>query len=253
MKRLCIIGNSHAVPLRDGWTLNSPLHARFSPTFILAGADRLKFRIEARQLQAEDIVAEEVKRCSAGLDFIEPARFDCFLIVGLFFNLRVLVELYAAHRLKQHATDQHQIVSEEQLEEMAFRMLRNSRALEIYRQLRSLVSLPCLVVPDWLVSPSVKVDHKNAHFWAGGFVPMLYELYLKHLWRISEEEGIQFVQQPPELTVDRCFTPAHYAKDSVSLRGTHHRETEPFHMNAAFGSKMLDVALAKLADKTSVS
>jgi len=89
--RVCVISNSHAASVKDGWDLLSSSMPNVDLTFFAApnrGMASLKADYEAKKLYADKPgIPEFLSLTSNGLDVIDIEKYDAFFVYGLFLSV----------------------------------------------------------------------------------------------------------------------------------------------------------------------
>lgn len=98
--RLCVLGNSHLASMKTGWDLLRDQHPELDLTFFGAPKAMMEdLSLEGNALvPGNDKLAGKLRTFSGGLGQVDLDAFDAFVVCGLQFGPRRLVQLYRTHR-----------------------------------------------------------------------------------------------------------------------------------------------------------
>lgn len=224
--RLCVIGNSHTIPVRANWSKVAGLEL-LDTTFFCSGGRKLDgLQVEDSAIvPANEELSEALMRTSRGIGRIIPSDYDAALVVGLQTGIRRLWGVYASHRLAQHANPRHVIISESCLDATIDAMLAKSIAVKLFAMLVDFGISRLYLVPDPNTPEQFAVGRKilaNAEI--NAFLAAAFDRGLR---RLEARLGVTVIHQRAE-TMRNGLTLANYslAADDVAQG----RETSPIRM-----------------------
>lgn len=245
--RICVIGNSHAAAWRAG------LNAGFAPErelrwdFFVAQGDLM------RNTELRDTViiptAEETRRRVAAIvgpqTEIETRDYHCFVLVGLGISLVDAVEALRGFQLLGVETPAEDLrwLSRPCYMHLIKSLLRASTALHIAKLLRRVTDKPIFLVPQPYPSEAILRMGWWSRVAASGALGLAMACYRQAVEAIARELDCELLLQPESTLGRHSLTLESYAVDSVRLSADlamKHPAEEPFHMNAAFGTVMLE-------------
>jgi hypothetical protein len=235
------------VAWRNGWPADQ---AQFTPTyFATSGHAFADLAVEDDRLVAgsDDLVRQMRRLC--GATEIHTREYDAFLLVGLSIHPILLQQLYSRHRLREHATHETQVISRAALDAAVTDAFRRSIAFRTIEMLRSVTQAPIAFAPEPLLSTNV-LEHEDAgRFWKGKQAGLLAEVYADRVAHFADELNIIAVFQPPDTIIPPGFTNPAFSNGVTIWSDRVKNEREHRHMNAAFGTRMLECALPKLLEE----
>lgn len=250
-RRLCLIGNSHVVAFANGWKAAAERHPDVSITFFAApGAKMADLQPRDGALVASDpLVRQTLGWVSGGRRKIVAARYDEFWLIGLRFGVETILPAYAAAWAESHAPDPSRApVSEAAFGAAATALLRASPAVALHERLRSLTAAPIRLFPQ--PNPSIVAlaadDARTAPFRLAarqGDEDTLWRQYLRARERLVADASLDVCDQPDDTRERAIFTTAALSQGSVRLTqglDRKHEVGEAIHMNASYGTLMLD-------------
>lgn len=232
--RLCVIGNSHVIPLRASWSDVAELDY-VDPTFFCASGRKL----EALKIEGSAIVpgnralAEALKQTARATERIVPAEYDAVLVVGLQTGIRPLWELYATHRLPEHARPRHVVISPACLDAAIDGLFARSVAVKVFTLLRELGMESIFLVPDPNTPEQYAVNRPMlADPAVNAFVAAAFD---RGLARLAAHHGVTVIHQRPE-TISDGFTLARYSMSTDDeAEGRETSRVRMLHASKAFG------------------
>ncbi|MEZ5753509.1 MAG: hypothetical protein R3D90_01675 [Paracoccaceae bacterium] len=231
--RICVIGNSHAGAIKEGWDRIAPDHPGVAMQFFAAarrGMEGLR-RTEGRLIAGNARLERDMALSSGGMTEIDLAAHDLFLLIGL--GLRV------------HPFDQR--LSQQVRDAMAAE-LAQCFAFRLARGIRAGTAAPILVLP----APLHAVPPEG-----GGKATRArdYDACLSRTEDLAAIEGLRVLGQPVETRPNGWATGPEWSVGSRRLGAVvgaagkaAHPEGERIHMNADFGAMWLSTILADLAE-----
>ncbi len=232
--RLCVIGNSHTVPVRANWNQVEGLD-EVDATFFCAGGRKLgRLKIENDEIvPASRDLARTLMRTSRGVGRIIPSDYDAVLVVGLQTGIKRLWGVYSSHRLADHATKRHVVISNECFDTTIDAMLSKSLAVRIFEMLAELGMRKIYLVPDPNTPEQYAVDRRLlADAQVNAFVAAAFD---QGLTRMAARHGITLIRQRPE-TMRDGLTLANYSLAADDLaEGRETSTIRMMHGGKAFG------------------
>ncbi len=232
--RLCVIGNSHVVPVRANWHQVVGLQD-VDATFFCAGGRKLgRLKIDdGKIVPTSRDLAHTLMKTSRGVGQIVPSDYDAALLVGLQTGIKRLWGVYASHRLTKHAKSKHVIISNDCFDTTIDAMLGQSIAAKVLDMLAELGMRKIYLVPDPNTPEQFAQDRRlladgeiNA-FVAGAFDRGLSRMAVRH--------GITVIRQRPE-TMRNGLTLANYSLAAEDLaEGRETSSIRMMHGSKAFG------------------
>lgn len=232
--RICVIGNSHAAAIKEGWDRIAADHPGVAVQFFAAPGDNmdgLKL-FEGRMVATEPLLAEFVTLSSGGQTEIRPEAHDLFLIVGLGLrppkmDRRLSAQVYRA------------VTSE----------LSRCLACRVAGMIRMVSEAPILMLPNPLPARQPTPDETEGRL-------MRQEDCLRDVQSALGLNGLQILRQPEETLSSGWTTDRRWSEGSSTLAGVigmapgaMHPDSEFNHMNADYGALWLSMILADLAGK----
>lgn len=257
---MCLIGNSHLSALALAWRELAPRHPDVAITFFGARAYLCEgLRVTDAGLRPDnEALRRMLNWLSGGCDEIVAANFDVFWFAGHDFGVYPVADVYAGCWAEGHAPDPARVpVSDAMFAELCDAALRRTLSMELYRRLRQVTDAPVGVLcqPAPLPAARRSLDPRFRGFGVAhrqGEGAILQDQTEAALARIERAEGVEVFRQPPETLVAPLQSRKSFSPGSVRLDeglSTEHPRTDLMHMNAAYGTLALEVALAALADR----
>jgi hypothetical protein len=181
--------------------------------------------------------------------------YDAFLIIGLRFNFQHATKIYTKHRLWQHATEDHYIISDKALESSIKDQLSHTIAVDLARSLRQHIDKPIFFIPqpnpnEALKSMPLTTDQLKELYerWQVFFQDDVgidvYRAFVRAAEAIADDLSAKFIPQPAD-TMNPVFTDNSYRVDfkpkfEADPRGAvAPREGDIFHANTVFGHRVM--------------
>lgn len=253
-ERICVIGNSHLGAAKLGWGDVAPMHPRQEMTFFGAPWDMLR----DLDLQAGTLVARteklrhKLRRSSGGIDRIDPAQFDGFILYGLQFGPRRVLHTYRSFRpcsfeWREELVDLApfrrergpvQAISERLFDKIAVAGLGGTLAVHIAAQIREVSDAPVKLV----AAPGFSERVLDSGDWDGplgaGDLDRL-ATRVRTLLRKACPEGVQLVLPRAHLIRHGLFTARTYAAANRPSG-----QPDDVHTGPAYGGEMLSAAIS---------
>ena len=250
--KVCAFGNSYMIAIKDAIE-DSDSSLKGSVTF--AGCYAGSFSLS--------VVGDVVKPGPRfHLNFAEHkgpdlllSDYDAFLIVGLRFNFEHAAKIYAKHRLWQHATEDHHIISEKALQSSIKDQLSLTIAVDLARSLRQHTDKPIFLIPqpnpnEALKSMPLTTDQlKELHErWQVLFQDdvgiEVYSAFVHAAEAVADDLSAKFLPQPTDtmtpVFTDHCYRVAFKPKFEPDPRGAvPPREGDILHANTVFGHRVM--------------
>ena len=255
--RICVLGNSHLAAAKHGWDQISARYPGLTLTFFGAPRNIMKdLVLEGTQLvpKTEKLLAK-IQRSSGGLEAVEIRDYDAFILYGLQFGARRLIQLYRTHRpisfewrepLPELAPMEArpakvQTVSERLFEEAALSGLNQTLAVQLIAQLRVVSRVPIHLI----AAPGFSERVLDGGDWDGmlgsGDLAQLEKRYCR-LAELACPLNVELHMAPADRVAHGLFTRREHASDMMTESGP-----DLVHTNAEYGAAMLELALRDLS------
>jgi hypothetical protein len=181
--------------------------------------------------------------------------YDAFLIVGLRFNFQHATKVYTKHRLWQHATEDHYIISEKALQSSIKDQLSRTLAVDLARSLRQHTDKPIFLIPqpnpnEALKSMPLTTDQlKELHerwqvFFQDDVGIAVYSAFVRAAEAVADDLSAKFLPQPADtmtpVFTDHCYRVALKPKFEPNPGGAvPPREGDILHANPLFGHRVM--------------
>lgn len=196
----------------------------------------------------------EVILKTTGVADVAVDEFDAFVLVGLKFTINRCVRLFATHRpwrAEEPETiggDEWFLASRPFLLEAAEERLRQSAAMSLVRELRTVTAAPILVVPQPHLSERVlEFGSESTEVWrdlhARGRASEVRSIHEEACQALGKD--FEIVPQPEETITDEIFTLGQYDCAEPSRRPISHFHVS--HMNLEYGRFAMRDLLDRLA------
>lgn len=232
--KICVISNSHAASLKDGWSAVHNLVPHIDMTFF-AAANRLLEELvadfEANLFQVEtESVKNMLSFTSGGLDIIDVKEYDAFLVYGMFLS---------APRLdRRHSSAIKRMTIRDSVEQ--------SINYRFVSDLSKMTDAPVYYAPNPLLSDSILEDEVDQ--------AICYHTYDEVCEWIDTHynftNAIQ-VKQLEQTMGHGITTQKKYSTGSVRLTKvtTQHLEQDVMHMNKDYGEMYMKMFLFEAVAK----
>jgi hypothetical protein len=248
MKRICVLGNSHAACFMAAWHAMSAeyqdiVDVRF---FVLGGYELGKLaRDGSRLVVAEQALREQLKNASGGFDEILPEDYDVFAIVSLTFGYRNLTELFSAYSTLDisRGRDGVNYLSNSCMNDCVDEILENSIGVRIRKLIGSVTEKPVIHFPAPCQSETALLEKERQ------FLPLkatgeLARFYSKFVERSSAQalkHGSTIVyQDDATMIAGGGYTLEQYSSGAVNSSMQLVGPSDTSHMNADFGRLALN-------------
>lgn len=221
-RKIAVIGNSHAACYKAALDETPALAGDVSYTFFAAIAGLMAaFRATGgRMVATGDKLPAQIARSSGGDSNMDPADYDGFLLVGMSFRMHPFFDARLSGAVRDLALRDR---------------LCGDYGWQLAQDLRSLTDKPIHVAH----MPLPAFD--DAVFAQGA--PGQPLSYADHaaLWRpLLSELDLTLLEQPEDTRHRDLMTRRSFARASIRMAdGAAHGDDERFHMNPAFGARML--------------
>lgn len=243
MTQICIIGNSHAAALRQGWKSIAGDFPGITLTFFAAPRHLLReiaFRDGVLAPVNEDL-ANFFKITSGNKTEIRPSEYDRIVIAGAGIGVVRFSEIYRTHRPFQMISDDTTPISESCLLASANGFLASTPGFRIAR----MIGTPVSFIPEPIPAPGLAETDRWSSIWSDARVRQNANFVFR---RALNEAGTTLnstILHQPQETVRDDFTEAQYSRDSmVFTLKRKHRQDDYCHMNGDYGATVLRTMLA---------
>lgn len=242
---LCVIGNSHVAALKDGWPPLTELANHVEADFFGCLKDGMKSfgEIDGKLGPRDPEAGEFFKGISTTGDFVQPDRYEAFVLMGMKFFPNTLIRDYA--EFATPSTHNHDVarnfVSDAALIEALWDELEQGMMLHTARTLRAHTNAPIFLVwQPFLSEVLLQIEWREAIYRPileaddGPFIQKI----MAGLDERLQGEGFQILRQPEQTIAQGVMTHRKYSEGSRQFRaggGSEHRALDVFHMNAQFG------------------
>ncbi len=231
--RVCVIGNSHFAAIKQGWDSLPELAQTMELTFFGSPGSMLR-TLEVTDgclCDSNENVRRYIATTSGGLERIDGAAYNFFMVVSLELSFAIAADLYALHRLPEHYTRGVGLISRKALESSLIGAMRDTLAAATIAKIRKISAAPVMLISAPLPNPAIQRHPRYRRLWNGTYLSFLLDLYNDRLAAFGDELGVTTYTQPERTLLAPCFTDPIYAmEDDVS--GIHH-------MNRQFGKELL--------------
>lgn len=258
-RKIAVLGNSHLAVAKLGWDSVGTRHPDHRLTFFGAPRDFMKdLVLEGGQLVCRtDRLKAKLRRTSDGLESIRLDAYDGFILYGLQFGPRRLLQLYRTHRPAafewreplpelapmERIAPQVGAISERLFERAALSGLTQSLALALIAQIRSVVSAPIRLIP----APGFAATALDTGDWDGvlgaGDLDRLAARYARLLERACPPD-VQLITHPADMLEFGLFTAQGYCAARSTDGSPDHVHTSP-----AYAARLMEAALAEIPAK----
>lgn len=227
--RVCVLGNSHAAALKQGFDSLNDKPGRCEVTFFASRADGLRSLVcrGGKLLSPDANVSQNLLRTSGGQMVIDPGAYDLFLIHALEFR-------YDYALLQSGAYTQGFIAA------WMWQSWMESTAFHVLKLLLSVTDCEIVLSPQPYASAADERIRKMVTRYKRA-APSIGEIFAD-CRKPSEFERLRMLEQPDETIVDGVLTKPRYSRGSVrldvgdSISGTTHPEHDHRHMNGEYGA-----------------
>lgn len=242
---LCVIGNSHVAALKDGWPPLTEFAGNVHADFFGCLKDGMKSfgEVEGKLGPRDPDAAEFFKGIATTGDFVEPDRYEAFVLAGMKFFPNGLIRSYPefATPSSHNHEEARNFVSDDTLVDALWDELKNGMMMHTARTLRAHSNAPVFLVWQPFLSEVLsQIEWREALYRPildakdGAFIRMI----MAGLDHRLAAEGFQVLGQPEDTISHGVMTAREYSEGSKQFRkngGSEHRALDVFHMNADFG------------------
>jgi hypothetical protein len=252
--KVCVIGNSHLAAVKLGHDRIAADHPAFTLHFFGAEAASLwGLQREGTVLAPKNArLAGKLALTSGGAESIETRDYDAFVLVGLFFGMASLAQLFAGRRPFGTDNPEADLMSRPFIRAAAPDVLAGSLAVvtaaKIIAARQGLATrAPILLIPTPL--PSEAAQRQELGVWRTAHTTeLLWNTYAEACRSLSGKLPFELLDQPSETTLPPAYTRETYSAGSVRLSAQEaHPEDDILHMNGEYGALVLKAALDRLS------
>jgi hypothetical protein len=240
---ICIIGNSHAAALRQGWKAIAGDYPQVSITFFAAPGPLLReVVVEERALvSTNERLSAFFRMTSGGKAEIRPSDYDRIVVAGSGIGIARFSELYRTHRPFDLLSAGTVPISQPCLAASARGFLSSSTGFRIARMLKA----PVTFIPEPFPAAGVAASDRWRPIWSDPRIRRNAALtFGSALCEAAARLDSAVLQQPPG-TMSGEFTLQEYSRDSmVFTLERKHRVDDHCHMNGDYGALVLQRLLA---------
>jgi hypothetical protein len=253
---LCLIGNSHVAAIKQAWTNRKPAVADgVSLAFFSASVILLEqFKLEGAALVAYDEeLIEKIRYTSDGLEQIDLARYDAFILFGMGFGL----DIPKCCEGVDLATGARSVPEGELLSRAAFAAaleanLEDTYATRLVDQIKSVADKPVLLCGAPFLSERVLNEEEDlaaqARYRDVEFLETVVGLAKAAGGRLAARHGCELLWQPASTVGVPGFTKREYGIGPArfAMRGNKPPPADRRHGNEDYGFIMLTLALERM-------
>ncbi len=244
-RRLCIIGDSHAVALKAGWETMKDERPDWTLDFFAAQRALAQFlEVEDDRLVAmHERLRESYARSAGGKTAIE-AGYDGYVVCGLGLSLHSVKAVYNRGRAPGHAPrdDVPQVTREAFLAAVAEEQ-RMSLAVRTLDLLRRISQAPAMLIANPLPSETA-----SALLWVNvkrnGDAQDLAEAFFEACALVAAARNAVFLQPPAETLADATSTRDEFSREAARM--IPNQPDDHHHMNGRYGAILLRAVFARL-------
>lgn len=238
MTQVCVIGNSHAAALRQGWKSIAGDFPGVDLTFFAAPRHLLRevtFR-DGALTPADEQLANFFKMTSGDKTEIRLSEYDRIIIAGAGIGVVRFSEIYRTHRPFQMLSDGTTPISESCLLASALGFLASTPGFRIAR----MIGTPVSFIPEPIPAPGLAETDRWRPIWSDARVRQNANVtFRKALDDACTKLNSTILHQPRE-TVGEDFTHPQFSRDSmVFTLKRKHRQDDFCHMNGEYGATVL--------------
>ena len=223
--RLCILGNSHAASLKQGWDLLRSRYPTLAVVFFAARGDGLSGLTLANDclVPNTELLAQAIRHTSGGLGEVPLGEYDAFVCYGLGYHVQPLPSPVSYSRAL--------------LEALSRDVFMDSLSGKLSSLIRALSAAPIFIghnpLHAVLVEPTVAAARGE------------YSAAVAMTNRALAPDGISVIAQPTETFAQPWVTDPGFARGSTRLdvgdffSGKPHLDSDMQHMNSDFGARWL--------------
>lgn len=226
--RICVISNSHAASLKDGWNALRDSIPHVELTFF-AAANRLMAELEADYVENilqvnNPSIKNMLSFTSGGLDVIDVMNYDAFLVYGLFLSVPRLD--------RRHSSAVKRLTTRDSV--------KDSINYQLVNDLCHMTNAPVYYTASPLLSDSILDNEADSS--------VSYHDYHEVCDWMDEHYNYPNTLQVKQIeqTMGRDLTTLkEYSKGSVRLTKIHaqHIQQDVMHMNAQYGEQFMKMFL----------
>ncbi len=256
--KIAVLGNSHLASAKTGWEQIKDRYPGHALTFFGAPKDMMN-DLEL----AEDVLRPQtnrlrnkLRRSSDGLEAILLPSYDAFILYGLEFGARRVIQLYRTHRPTsfewreplprllpmERCPDSVQMVSERLFDQAVMAGLRDSMGFRLTEQVVGATGAPTCLVAAPGFSEAV-LDSGDWDGILGSDDCARLSQRFQRLAKATCPQGAQLILPRKDLTAYGLFT-----KRNAALNTAADGTPDFAHAAADYGAAMLQHALASLAE-----
>ena len=252
MKRICILGNSHAACWMVAWDKTKHLYPGYNITFFMVGGYELgNLEIANGKLIAgNQKLKQQMQQSSGGLAEIVPDEFDHIVIISLTFGYRNLTPLFKqCCSLSTGHRNDCQLISDQLFKQATSDILHASLAIKIARQLREITTTPLTLAPapcqseDALQEKDIELATllDKVHI-----LENYYHLFYEQALFVSKSVNSDVLLQPDDTLAWPGYTKRELARNGINSSLTKVANTDVSHMNQQFGEIMIRQLLERI-------
>jgi len=221
--KICVLGNSQAATLRDGWELIREDYKDISLTFFARFGNSMNglFIQDGKLSPDKEKLADAMRRTSGGLDVVDPGAYDAFLLFGMDASANfVFPNRYYSAQVQRKAIED---------------MTTGTMASNLLAKVLDITNKQVYVGHNALIAArEVKFDGQTESYEAG--IDVLNQKFYSGC-------GATLVPQPLDTIVNGSQTHSKYSRKAKRLFGNgddiYYNETDRAHMNDEWGKLWL--------------
>lgn len=260
--KVAVLGNSHLAAAKAGWDQIKHRHPSRTLTFFGAPRDMMHdLELAGEVLRPDsDRLRNKLRRSSDGLEAVLLPNYSAFVLYGLEFGPRRLLQLYRTHRPvgfewreplpdlapMERRPDRVQLIADRLFDQAVVAGLRDSMAWRLAEHIIRITGAPVCIV----AAPGFNEAVLDSGDWDGILGSDDMVRLTRRYHRLAKEacpEGASLLLPRSELTVHGLFTARGFAADPPKTG-----KPDLVHANAPYGAAMMSHTLAILADAPGV-
>ena len=257
--KIAVLGNSHLAAAKTGWEQIKARYPGHALTFFGAPRDFMKdLELEGELLRPRtNKLRNKLRRSSDGLESVALGSYDGFILYGLEFGKRRMVQLYRTHRPAsfewreplpelapmEKRPDQVNMIPERLFDQAVLSGLTGTMCLRLAGEIRQVGGQPVQIV----AAPAFNETVLESGDWDGligsGDTARLAKRFAR-LAKAACPEGMGLIVPRGHNLVHGFFTSRRFAVDTPADNGG----TDHVHTNGDYGAEMLRHALSAFKD-----
>lgn len=254
MRRICVLGNSHAAAIALGWKEVRDRYAGTSLTFFALPRDRLGgLKVEGGALVPDTAeLASQLGKMTGGDTRVNAESFDAFWLCGLGFGIRPSYAVFQNFWAEFEQSDVKRApISNACLAATIAGALRRTLASKLATKLKRISDHSISIIPSPMASVAALEARDDERYEVLRRLVMdkhedAFSTVLQRAYGMLGDGQIRVVLQPSVTLASPLLSHDRYSRGSVRLTAEFDQQhpAEDFeHMNALFGAKVIESQL----------